>query len=79
MLAAVVRGDLKSVQDALKDGSDINSCDCQWGTSPLMAACAPTQRLEVLAFLLEDKKLDKELVNARGMTGLISTRQITSS
>mmetsp|Transcript_5566 Transcript_5566/g.19565 ORF Transcript_5566/g.19565 Transcript_5566/m.19565 type:complete len:214 (-) Transcript_5566:1089-1730(-) len=35
-----------------------------------MAACAPTQRLEVLAFLLEDKKLDKELVNARGMTAL---------
>lgn len=54
----------------MEDGAGINYPDGKWGTTPLMAAAAPTQRLEVLKFLLRRKDLDKDAVNKRGMTAL---------
>ena len=39
------------------------------GNTALMIACAPTEKLAVLGFLLSCVGVQKDKVNARGMTG----------
>jgi hypothetical protein len=52
MIAAVVRGNVDEVKGWLRDGGDINVVEGKWGTTPLMAACAPSERISVLKYLL---------------------------
>lgn len=44
MIAAVVRGSVAEVRGWIEDGGDVNMVEGKWGTTPLMAACAPTER-----------------------------------
>jgi len=72
MLAAVVRGDPHEVQSYIDaEGFDVNDAAAGLhGNTPLMVACAPSERLRVLALLLERTDLAKDAVNRRGMTAL---------
>lgn len=72
MLAAVVRGDPEEVRSYIEDeGFDVNEANAgAHGNTPLMVACAPSEKLLVLSLLLECKHLAKDAVNRRGMTGL---------
>ena len=55
MLAAVVRGDPHEVRSYIEaEGFDVNDAAAgSHGNTPLMVACAPSERLRVLALLLE--------------------------
>eukprot|EP00286_Rhodomonas_abbreviata_P011421 CAMPEP_0181337286 /NCGR_PEP_ID=MMETSP1101-20121128/27925_1 /TAXON_ID=46948 /ORGANISM="Rhodomonas abbreviata, Strain Caron Lab Isolate" /LENGTH=112 /DNA_ID=CAMNT_0023447745 /DNA_START=38 /DNA_END=373 /DNA_ORIENTATION=- len=70
MLAAAFRGDVEGLKEQLKEGADVNWPDGKWGTTPLMAAAAPTQRLAALEFLLRRQDTDRDALNKRGMTAL---------
>lgn len=72
MLAAVVRGDPKEVRAYLETGGvDINAADYGLhGNTALMVACAPTEKLRVLDYLLQCKDLQRDAVNRSGMTAL---------
>jgi ankyrin repeat protein len=72
MLAAIVRGDPREVR-AYSEGSNFDLNDATaglHGNTPLMLACAPTEKIAVLDFLLGCKGLQKDAVNSRGMTAL---------
>ena len=72
MLAAVVRGDPHEVRSYIEaEGFDVNDAAAgSHGNTPLMVACAPSERLRVLALLLERTDLAMDAVNRRGMTAL---------
>ena len=56
-----------------ESGVDVNAADAgSHGNTPLMVACAPTEKIGVLEFLLKCKGLAMDAVNRRGMTGEIS-------
>ena len=72
MLAAIVRGDPAEVRAYIADRTfDANAAlAARHGNTPLMVACAPTQKLKALEVLLALPHLDKDAVNERGMTAL---------
>jgi hypothetical protein len=71
MLAAIVRGNPAEVRSYIKSGLDPNAADAtRNGNTPLMVACAPTQKLPALEVLLTVPHLDKDAVNNQGMTAL---------
>ena len=72
MLAAIVRGNPAEVRSYIADsGFDPNAADATLnGNTPLMVACAPTQKLRALEVLLTVPHLDKDAVNNQGMTAL---------
>ena len=59
------------------EGFDVNEANAgAHGNTPLMVACAPSEKLGVLSLLLDCKHLAKDAVNRRGMTGSYSARQL---
>jgi len=72
MLAAVVRGDPAEVRLYIEDNAvDVNAAYYGLhGNTALMMACAPTEKLRVLDYLLQSPRLNKDAINRRGMTAL---------
>jgi len=72
MLAAVVRGDPAEVQLYIENNAvDMNAAYYGLhGNTALMVACAPTEKLRVLDYMLQSPRLNKDAINRRGMTAL---------
>lgn len=64
-IGAAVRNDLATVKRLYEAGADINKPN-QYGTSALMSCCAPTQKLEVLKYLLSLTNIDIDAQNDVG-------------